>query len=144
MKFSYTKFPAGGKFPSEIADLPIIEITLETRRGTAMYHCLVDSGADYCYFHADVANAMGIKDIKKGKLKPTTGIVKGAALEAYLHIISYKVGGWENKAEIAFSSELSVPYGILGRNGFFDYFKVEFNHPKKEIQLTPFEYTLHK
>jgi len=139
MKFSYTKLPTDGKLPSEFVDLPLIDIALDTQNGVASYYCLVDSGADYCYFHADIVSAMGIKDIKTGKLKPTTGIVKGAALEAYLHTITYKVGGWENKAEIAFSSELSVPYGILGRNGFFDYFKVEFNHPKKEIKLIPFE-----
>jgi len=33
------------------------------------------------------------------------------------------------------SYELGTPFGILGREGFFDLFKICFNHPEKEIEL---------
>lgn len=35
------------------------------------------------------------------------------------------------------SYELGVPFGILGREGFFDFFKICFSHSIREIDVNP-------
>ena len=129
MKFSYVKLPAKeGKF----IELPLIDITFPFGR----YFCLVDSGADFCYFHAKIGEILGL-NVKSGEVKKSRGIT-GDEFIIYLHKIQFKIGGWDFEAGIGFSYELGVPFGILGREGFFSLFKVCFNHPKKEIELKPF------
>lgn len=117
----------------DFVSLPLIEITFP--KGN--FICLVDSGADFCYLPAVIGEALSI-DIRKGEKKGGKGIT-GRPFEAYFHTIEFKIGGWEYKAKIGFSYELGVPFGILGREGFFSLFKkVCFNHRKEEIELTPY------
>ena len=126
MKFGYVKLPAkDGKF----IELPLVEVTLDFGR----YFCLVDSGADFCYFHGKIGELLGL-DIESGEIMEGRGIT-GQEFKVYLHKIKFKIGGWDYEAKIGFSYELGVPFGILGREGFFNLFKVCFDHPKKEIEL---------
>ena len=99
------------------------------------YLCLVDSGAEFCYFHGKIGELLGLK-IKEGKEIKSKGIT-GHQFTAYLHKIKLKIGGWSYEIEVAFSYDLGTPFGILGREGFFNLFKICFHHPKKEIELKP-------
>lgn len=137
MKFKYWKLPAGEK-PS--IPLPIIEVELMTKFGFFNYPCLIDSGADWCFWHAkEIGEDLLSLNIREGeKIKKVRGIT-GAELEAYLHKIKFKIGGWEYEEKIAFAYNLNVPFGILGRQGFFNLFReVCFNQNKKEIKIRLF------
>lgn len=135
MKFQYWKFPDRQK---AVVSLPIIEVNLFAKDGGGRfnYPCLVDSGADYCFFHArEIGRGLLGLDIEKGeKLERIKGIT-GAELEAYLHVITYQIGGWDFKTKIAFSYNLGSPFGVLGREGFFEFFKVCIEHRKEVIEL---------
>jgi len=126
MKFKYIKLlTKEGKF----IELPLIEIRLNNLH----YLCLVDSGAEFCYFHGEIGEKLGL-DVRNGEIMKSRGIT-GSEFTAYLHKIRFKIGSWDFEAKVSFSYELGVPFGILGREGFFSLFKVYFNHPKKEIEL---------
>jgi len=128
MKFYYPKLPTrNGKF----VELPLIDITLPFGR----YLCLVDSGAELCYFHGKIGELLGLK-VRDGKEIKSRGIT-GEQFVAYLHKIKVKIGGWDYEIEVGFSYELGTPFGILGREGFFNLFKICFHHLKKEIELKP-------
>lgn len=126
MKFKYIKLlTTNGKF----VELPLIEIGLNN----LYYLCLIDSGAEFCYFHGEIGEKLGL-NVRKGKVIKSRGITAHEFI-AYLHKIKIKIGGRDHEIEVGFSYELGTPFGILGREGFFNLFKICFHHLKKEIEL---------
>lgn len=100
------------------------------------YEVLVDSGADLCIFHAEMADVLGI-DFKKGKPQEVFG-VGGKASLFYIHPIEIVVGGWKYTIEAGFMPDVSgrkIQYGLVGQLGFFDTFVVKFDRAKEEIEL---------
>lgn len=112
--------------------LPLLEVALS--KGNLI--CLIDSGADYCYFPASIGEALDI-NVKNGEPRESKGIT-GTKFTAYFHTIDCKIGGWDNKMKIGFSYELGIPFGILGREGFFSLFKVCIDHKEEEVELKPY------
>jgi hypothetical protein len=131
MKFKYAKY---GKDTFR----PVIPVFLKNDRIRIGYEVLVDSGADLCLFHADIGEAIGL-DIEKGKPREVFG-VGGKVSVYYLHPITLVVGGWEYDIEAGFMpavSGRSMPYGLVGQKGFFEFFKVTFDHASKDIEIKP-------
>lgn len=124
LKYPYKQTPLpNGKFDW----LPILPI--QVSRGslhTSPFEAIVDSGSFDCLFHADLAVAIGIKDITTGTLKNTGGVVKGVRISTYGHDIRLIVGSDNFKIEAYFSSDLPIA-GLLGRDGFFDKYIVTFD-----------------
>jgi len=109
--------------------LPLLEIALS--KGNLI--CLIDSGADYCYFPASIGEALDI-NVRNGEEKESKGIT-GTKFKAYFHTINCKIGGWDYKMKVGFSYDLGIPFGILGREEFFSLFKVCIDHRKEEVEL---------
>ena len=80
---------------------------------------------------ADVGEYLGI-DIKKGIADTIGGLSQGMAEPVFYHKVNlYVESDWVVDITAGFVKKLSVA-GILGRNGFFDNFKVRFDqsmHP---------------
>lgn len=138
MDFKYRRFPVdpnNNPFPSKKHALrPVIQITLENGRSSFGYFVLVDSGADYCIFHAKIGELLGL-DIKQGKPLTFYG-TSGEPQKAYFHEITFKIGGNEHKCDIGFSYDMEkLAYGILGQHGFFDKWVVKFEYNKENIEL---------
>ena len=128
MKFRYIKLLTKER---KFLELPLIEVGLNN----LYYLCLVDSGAEFCCFHGEIGEKLGL-DVKNGKIIKIRGVT-GREFTAYFHKIKVKISGWEYEIETGFSYELGVPFGILGREGFFNLSQVCFYHLKKEIELKP-------
>lgn len=129
MKFKYASY---GKNISR----PVIPIKLKNKDQEIGYQVLVDSGADMCLFHAEIAEAIGV-DIKNGEKREVFG-VGGKASIYYWHKIIIEVGGWEYEIEAGFLPSVagnSIPYGVVGQVGFFEFFKVIFNYSSGEVEL---------
>ncbi len=129
MKFNYKRYG-----PDILR--PVIEIKVSANSESFKYHVLVDSGADICLFHSEVGEAIGL-DIKKGKPNIVTG-VGGKSSEYFLHKITIEVGGWPYEIEVGFLPNIggrSAPYGIVGQQGFFEFFKVIFDRKDEAIEL---------
>lgn len=99
---------------------------------------LVDSCADSCILDRDVADFLGL-DILKGEYIKTHGI-GGNADVYYFANIYINIGGTEVKTKCGFIDGYLMEgriAGVLGRQGFFDHFKVCIDEKSKEIDLKP-------
>ena len=138
MDFKYRKFPVDPNnypFPGKKSALrPVIQIDLEYPAGKFGYLVLIDSGADYCIFHASIGELLEL-DIKAGKPLTFHG-TSGEPQIAYFHQIEFKIGGHSHKCDVGFSYEMEgLPYGILGQVGFFDKWIVKFEYHKENVEL---------
>lgn len=129
MKFSYKKIAPG-------IIRPIIPIELIHKDISVPYEVLVDSGADFCVFDAEIAEILHLP-IAKGKKTEFSGITGDKAI-MYVYPVAIRVGGWSYKIEAGFSQDMG-PYahGIVGQVGFFDQFTVKFDYQKEEVEIKP-------
>lgn len=137
MKFNYWKFPLTP--PSEFFGnsilKPIIPIKISSGKNIIKYATLLDSGADFCIFDAEIGENLGL-NINSGKKLSFGGIQGKANSEAFLHEVVINVGGWDHIISAGFSYDIAKHgYGILGQKGFFDIFTVKFDLSKQEIEL---------
>lgn len=139
MKFSYHNVPIdlSEAFPKRKSILrPIIPILLESEENKTGYWALIDSGADYCFFHSEIAEILQL-DWQKGKIEEFGGI-GGEKNLAYFHKVNMYIGGWKYELYCGFSDKIAkFGYGVLGQNGFFDLFVVRFDFEKEEIEIKP-------
>jgi hypothetical protein len=94
---------------------------------TPAFPAVVDSGSGPCLFHADLLKPFRIR-LEDGIEGNLGGVGKQMTVPVYYHDIHILVGAdWKIGVRAGFSEELSVT-GILGRIGFFDAFRVTFDH----------------
>ena len=134
MKFPYKKLPSGRV-------RPIIPLQVSYKGGKSLgYFALVDSGADICIFHTEIADIIGIKNIESGRKSLVGGITQGEVQAYYTHPVTITVGGWNYDIEVAFMPTLSkLGYGLLGQSGFFSIFSIKFDFLKEEIELKEYK-----
>ena len=85
-------------------------------------------------FHAELANYLAI-DVAKGVEHSVGGIISGPRDSIYFHKVRlYVESDWIIEVMAGFVKKLAVT-GLLGRNGFFDNFNVNFDHSKRHPQL---------
>ncbi len=126
--FKYTK---AGRYKR-----PLIPIMLRFNKTDVGTLALIDSGADFNIFHADLAKPLGLdlsklKEIEFGGIKKQNGQCKG-----YLAVIEIGVGGNFYNCAVLFSKDISDNgYGILGQIGFFDQFRVTLDYKTDQIYL---------
>lgn len=114
---------------------PIIPIKITSGRNEVEYVALIDSGADFCIFDAEIGEYLGLA-ISEGSRIEFGGIQERGGAEAFLHEVSLNIGGWNYKSKIGFSYNIARQgFGILGQKGFFDIFVVKFDLLKEEIEL---------
>lgn len=141
MKFQYRTEPLSNReqiFGTKLLR-PIIPITLTSKRQGPVfeYEALVDSGADFCIFEAEVGKYFDL-DIPSGKPIRFSGVQVNTGADAYLHDITLGIGDYTYQTTVAFSDHMSPEgHGILGQHGFFDHFFVGFNFQKEYIELKP-------
>ncbi len=143
MKFKYKKFrvPPTPAFPKRKYLLrPIIPVLITYGERTIGYEALLDSGTDFCIFHAEIGEYLGIP-VLKGKREPFGGIV-GREAVAYIHQVNLNIGGHQYPSiPVGFSYNVAPHgYGILGHYGFFNIFRVIFDLKKEQIELRPKRY----
>lgn len=115
---------------------PLIPIVLAYRKtGESVGQIvLVDSGADFCIFRAEVGEILGI-DVKSGHIREFSGI-GGDVQTGYVHNLEIIVGGIRYATPVTFSFDIRDDgYGVVGQVGFFDQFKINFDYSRKLITL---------
>ena len=127
MKFKYKKYGSG-------ILRPVIPIEIIYKDCAVVYEVLVDSGADFCIFDAQIGEILGI-DIESGEKQEVWGIT-GVGERYYVHPVTIKIGGWLYKIKAGFLPNIArLGYGVVGQQGFFDIFVVKFDLLKEEIEL---------
>lgn len=128
LEFSYLK--------KDHQSFPVVDLKLKTPKSEIIIKALVDSGASYSVFRAELADYLGI-DIEKGKPIYLEGI--GGRILGYMHNISVFIGNKFYKCKIVFSRELTVSFNILGRDNFFIPFLITFWEKAKKIIIEDVE-----
>ena len=137
MKFPYLKLllPQRSEFFGSSLLKPIIPIRIYFGEKELKYAALIDSGADFCIFDAEIGTYLGI-NIDTGRQEVFGGIQERGGASAFLHEIIINIGGWDYSTTVGFSSDIAKHgFGILGQKGFFDMFAVKFDYAKEEIEL---------
>lgn len=136
MKFPYKKFlvqAIPGRSPSRAVFRPVIPIRLLDGSHTIAYEALIDSGADYSIFHAEIGEALGL-DIRSGERMTYVGI-GGVRKNGFRHSVVLELAGNRCGCEVVFSYGLKMPYGILGQEAFFRRFKIAFDLGAGQIEI---------
>jgi len=127
-KFSYAK--------TGIWYRPIIPVTLRYNKIEFNYLALLDSGADFNIFHADVAKILKIDLSKQKNFMEFSGIKQGAKGKGYFFSIDVGANDQFKNTTVIFSNDISQDgYGILGQQGFFNNYKINFDYSKHEIEV---------
>lgn len=108
---------------------PVIPITIRCNNISVGYYALIDSGADFNIFHADLTKILKI-DLKKIKPFDFGGIKKDAKGKGYFYSLEIGIGQKFFLTTAVFSYDISDEdgYGVLGQQGFFQNFKVNFDY----------------
>lgn len=140
LKFNYQTYPAppDKAFPTRIfIRRPVINIRLLFDDKSIKYPVLIDSGADFCIFHAEIASDILGISVKKGNELTFHG-TGGISQKAYFHNIKIDLDGYEYDLYAGFSFEMEkLPYGLLGQTGFFDKFRVIMDYSERRIEISP-------
>lgn len=124
MKIEFSYLQKGRQY------FPIIDLRLKGPKSQLTLKALVDSGATYSVFRAEVADYLGI-NIEKGKPMYLEGI--GGRILGYMHNLSVFMGNKLYKCKIIFSREFTVSFNILGRDNFFIPFLITFSEKAKKV-----------
>lgn len=113
---------------------PIIRIVVKSHDKYAIYHTLIDSGADYCIFDIELAKLLGIKLTKKHTNIKGVGKDK---IKGYWGEVEIILNEYHYQAKVIFAEISDFDHGILGQQGFFDNFDVKLSHQKQIIEIEP-------
>lgn len=111
---------------------PIVEVKLKGPKNEIIVKALIDSGASFSVFRAEVAQELGLQ-IEKVKPVYLTGI--GGRILGYLHTIPITLGSITFSCKIIFSSEFNVSFNLLGRDNFFAPFIISFYEQKRKVAV---------
>ena len=112
---------------------PAIPVTLLSKGKRIEIYTIIDSGSEVSLFDKELAKRLGInyrltKDIRY------MGGVSGRLL-VYVHQLDISIGGRTFPCKIGFSDERTTSHNLLGRQGFFENFKITFDEKNKKIFL---------
>ena len=94
MKFDYFKIdlPQRSEFFGHSILRPIIPICISASKKKIDYAALIDSGADFCIFDAELAEYLGI-DVRSGRKELFGGVQNSSPSEGYLHEVTVSRNG---------------------------------------------------
>lgn len=136
MKFKYSEYtnPDGTK-----TFRPTVPIVFSYKSKLILTEAIVDSGADFTILPIEMAGALDISlDIQTKTIfhgagsNPFTVYPSSVEIEHILRQSGFRPIQWKTKV---FFAELQ-PGILLGQKGFLEKFKVTFDGPKKELEIT--------
>jgi len=97
---------------------------------------LVDSGGDYCMFPLTFLDELGID---RSTLKTSRPFGMGEGFPAYFATVTVHVMGLDSfEEEVAFCERVRAEdFAILGNRGFFDRFRIAFDHRNRIFSVNP-------
>lgn len=113
---------------------PIVPILLSHQSRSLRTEGLLDSGANTSLFPAEVAEYLGVS-LEAGKGVYLSGI--GGRILGYRHEVSLTIGVVEFETSVVFSAEFTSFFNLLGRDNFFEQFRITFDEHLKFVELEP-------
>ena len=111
---------------------PFMPIRLHYQDRNVKTYALVDSGSTISVFRNEIAEDLTIiiQNGKEQMLQSASGLIK-----VYVHTLTVDIDGKRFEMKIGFSNELVSSFNILGRDGFFDRFRIVFDETHRKISL---------
>jgi hypothetical protein len=129
VKFPYKPFPLSTASPITKQDVvwrPAVKVLLwYNHKRSVPIESILDTGADYCMFTAEIGESLGIP-VAKGIPVRFTGVLREASTTGFLHRLDITIASQTFEAPIVFAYGLTSA-GILGQVGFFDHFIAAFD-----------------
>ena len=133
MKFKYRKINLAHPFSHKKYILrSIIPVSLSFRSSAIRYEALIDSGSDFNIFPIEIAQKLNI-NLKNCRIIYFSG-VEDSSVKGYISNIFISINHDKLKTNVVFA-DLPSATGILGQNGFFDIFTIDFDLLRKEITV---------
>jgi len=114
---------------------PVVDITLAVPQRLLTVKALVDSGASFSVFRAEILEYLGIP-LLRGERVYLEGI--GGRILGYRHRVPARVGVTAFLFTVVFSQELTVSFNLPGRENFFQRFLVTFDERGLVVRLQPY------
>ncbi len=111
---------------------PVVDVTLATSNQSLTIKALVDSGASFSVFRAEVLDYLGLP-LERGARVYLEGI--GGRILGYRHRVAARLGEVRFPLTVIFSQELAVSFNLLGRDNFFRQFLVTFDERQHTVRL---------
>lgn len=112
---------------------PIISVSIFSDSSKTKISALIDSGASISIFGEDTAQELSI-NIESGEKRILGGV--GGRIVGYVHKVKLKVASKTFICPVVFSREYKASFNLLGRDTFFENFKITFDEAKKNVILT--------
>ena len=125
MNFPYQRGQSGDYFP-------VISIFVSNKDRVFQINTLIDSGATVSIFKQDVAEQLGVT-IEKGKEIYLGGV--GGRIKGYVHRLEVEIAGKKFLCPIVFSREYTVSFNLMGRESFFNQFRIIFEEKENFLAL---------
>ena len=126
------------RYGGEVHHLPLITVTLESRKGAVEVNALIDSGAEHNVFNIDLADHLGLNyaNGRPVELTTITGQTSG-----YLLAVRYALRRHRWHAPTIFT-EAADQQGLLGQQGFFENFAVTFRYYRRDMSVRWAQHTM--
>lgn len=115
---------------------PVVDVTLRSPKQGLTIKALVDSGASFSVFRAEIIEYLGVP-LERGTRLYLEGI--GGRILGYRHHLKARVGEKRFLFTVVFSQELSVSFNLLGRDNFFRQFRVTFDERERRVSLRDYD-----
>lgn len=125
MEFDYIK--SNTKF------YPVIPLILKNGDKERKCLALIDSGGELSIFQKKIAHELGINYLATKKIQMFTGVC--GKMLIYVHEVRMIIGEKEFNCPVGFSDDYGASFNLLGRQGFFENFKITFNETNHKILL---------
>lgn len=112
---------------------PIIPLIIRSKDVVIIYSGLIDSGADYCIFDADIGRKLNI--IQDNKIN-FFGVGRDK-VEGFTGEVELRIGGISYTTLVVFAEISDFGHSILGHKGFFDHFNVNLRYKDLTIEVIP-------
>jgi len=111
---------------------PLIPVRLRFEDRSLKTLALVDSGATMSVFRGEIAEALGIR-LRSGEEIFMQSA--NARFKTYAHTLALLVNDYEFSIKVSFSTEVITSFNIIGREGFFEHFRVMFSERERKVLL---------
>ncbi|HLC80675.1 retropepsin-like domain-containing protein [Candidatus Woesearchaeota archaeon] len=110
---------------------PAIPVILKVNEREIKIHAIIDSGSEISLFDKNLAERLGINYQLTRDIKNMNGV--SGRLLVYIHQLTITVGDKTFSCRIGFFDERTTSHNLLGRQGFFENFKITFDEKNKKI-----------
>ena len=109
---------------------PVVPVKLDFGAKMWSVYCILDSGADQCMLPSFIVGILGL-NLQTARVSMFQGAGSVNQVSLFFDNMGVTINGIPRYVStVAFSAALNqCGFGLLGQNGFFDRFKVEFDLP---------------